>query len=667
MKHLFIIYFVCLLLIANIGKAQVSNPKTDSLLTVLKNTTQDTSKVNALTSIASEYYFLDAEMGLSYANKALVISKKINWNEGIAKSLCNMGINYSVIGEPDSAIYNLNNALQLSNNKQLRASIFKNLGVINVSKGNYPKSLEYSFEALKLYEDLHDETNIAHLQKNIGGIYYYTSDYKQALIYFNKALKNYTKLNSSNGKCKTLQNIGTLYNHINKDFIAITYFNEAQKILDQTKDKEGIVFNKYSLGVILLAANKFSEALQNIIEAKTIAKEIKNLRYEAASLMTEARIYKQQSEFKEGTEKTALLKKAEPVLFKSIEISKKTSNPLNLGKAYKLLSEIYSLKNEHKKAKELYVLYADLQDSILDLDTKETIKNIEDKRTIDLKNKEIEINKLTIDAKEKQKWYFIAGLILLFIIGALILIQSLNRKKINIKLNTLNTELDKSNKIKARFFSIINHDLRSPVSNIIHFLHLQKENPQLLNEENKKRLEIKIIDAAENLLNSMEDMLLWSKGQMEHFKPIPRIIILDDLFDELNKQFFNYQNVTCSFENRQHLQLITDVDYLKTIIRNLTSNAVKALTLTPNATIVWKATQQNNSICLSITDNGTEAKTEQFKALYNDDEVVGIKTGLGLHLIKDLAKAIDCKITVNIMENTGTSVLLLFETKKRHE
>jgi signal transduction histidine kinase len=133
------------------------------------------------------------------------------------------------------------------------------------------------------------------------------------------------------------------------------------------------------------------------------------------------------------------------------------------------------------------MLYADLQDSILDLDTKETVKNIEDKRTIDLKNKEIEINKLTIDAKEKQMWYFTAGLILLFVIGLLILIQSRSRKKTNIKLNLLNAELDQSNKIKARFFSIINHDLRSPVSNIIHFLHLQKENPQLLNEENKKR------------------------------------------------------------------------------------------------------------------------------------------------------------------------------------
>jgi signal transduction histidine kinase len=154
---------------------------------------------------------------------------------------------------------------------------------------------------------------------------------------------------------------------------------------------------------------------------------------------------------------------------------------------------------------------------------------------------------------------------------------------------------------------------------------------------------------------------------MEHFKPQPKPIIIDEVFEELNKQFFNYQNVTFIFENPKHLQLITDVDYLKTIIRNLTSNAVKVLATNENATIIWKAIEENNTICLSITDNGTDAKTEQFKALYNDDEVVGIKTGLGLHLIKDLAKAIDCKIKVDIIENTGTTVLLLFEIKKAIE
>ena len=57
--------------------------------------------------------------------------------------------------------------------------------------------------------------------------------------------------------------------------------------------------------------------------------------------------------------------------------------------------------------------------------------------------------------------------------------------------------------------------------------------------------------------------------------------------------------------------------------------------------------QENGNSFLSITDNGPGASSEQFKALYDEKEVIGIKTGLGLHLIRDLAKAINCKILVD--------------------
>ena len=49
---------------------------------------------------------------------------------------------------------------------------------------------------------------------------------------------------------------------------------------------------------------------------------------------------------------------------------------------------------------------------------------------------------------------------------------------------------------------------------------------------------------------------------------------------------------------------------------------------------------------------------EEFKALYDEKEVVGIKTGLGLHLIRDLAKAINCEIKVDSKVNEGTIITL---------
>jgi signal transduction histidine kinase len=52
--------------------------------------------------------------------------------------------------------------------------------------------------------------------------------------------------------------------------------------------------------------------------------------------------------------------------------------------------------------------------------------------------------------------------------------------------------------------------------------------------------------------------------------------------------------------------------------------------------------------------------SQEFKAMYDDTEVVGIKSGLGLHLIRDMAKAINCDISVDSKIDVGTTFILKF-------
>ncbi|MBC8112621.1 MAG: HAMP domain-containing histidine kinase [Verrucomicrobia bacterium] len=245
------------------------------------------------------------------------------------------------------------------------------------------------------------------------------------------------------------------------------------------------------------------------------------------------------------------------------------------------------------------------------------------------------------------------------IIGGLLFFQSRNRRITNQKLQILNAELIQANLTKTKFFSILNHDLRTPFSNLISFLQLQKESPEMMDEASKERIQDKTIAGAENLLASMEDILLWSKGQMENFKPEPKNITIRAVFEDIQKHFSSEEKVNIRFENPQNIQINTDENYLKTILRNLTGNAIKASYGTPDPVIIWKAGKLNNLNYLSITDNGTGAIQEDFKALYDDKEVVGIKTGLGLHLIRDLAKIINCRISVETNASSGTTFTLM--------
>src|SRR5690606_27825921 len=261
---------------------------------------------------------------------------------------------------------------------------------------------------------------------------------------------------------------------------------------------------------------------------------------------------------------------------------------------------------------------------------------------------------------KKQKWLLFGGIFLLSVVGGLLYYQNRMRQKHNQKLEKLNSELDEANRTKARFFSILNHDLRSPISNVIKFVRLQQNSNTPLDETTQERLGQQTVKSAEDLLNSMEDLLLWSKAQMQNFEPEFKKVDINEIYHDL-KFFFGRENsLEIIFENAENLTVNTDENYLKTITRNLTSNAIKALSEMPEAKIVWKAYKENNQTVMAISDNGPGGTDEQFQALYDEKYIVGIKTGLGLHLVRDMAKAINCTVKVNSELDKGTTILLYF-------
>ena len=251
---------------------------------------------------------------------------------------------------------------------------------------------------------------------------------------------------------------------------------------------------------------------------------------------------------------------------KAIETLKKASlNALTYDKESfvtinKKLSQSYAALGQWKEAYYYNEIYSEHNDEVMEQSANQSIANAEARYQNKTKQQEIKnlstenaIKNIQIEEAKQQRIFLISGIALVCIIGLLLMNQSRNRKKTNLKLQALNKELDEANKIKARFFSILNHDLRSPISNLIHFLHLQKENPELIDEETALRMQNKITTGAENLLSSMEDILLWSKGQMENFKPQFRKTVIAILFEETEKHFSNIENIEIVFENPENI------------------------------------------------------------------------------------------------------------------
>lgn len=633
----------------------------DSLSALVTTKKADTILADLYNQISYYYIYQNADSGILYAKKALAISKKINWQKGIGNACLQMGSHFTSKGAYDSSIYFFNVAIENFNaikETYFIARVYNELGIVNGNKGNYVEALDYFFKSLTIFENsknINAKSSLAGMYENIGTIYNFTGNYDKAIVYLEKGIAVLQQLQNKQIQIAlNFINIGTVYQKKNNSIKAIENFKKANAILANQKDYFTIAFLNSSWATTYLNNKNYTLSIaknQLALNAATISGD--------KELITSIHQNLGYAQFKSGsqTHNLKLSNAGFNNLLISLDFYKDLDNQEGLRKAYLYLSEFYSSKNDFKNAFLMHQQFTIYSDSIYNVKNKQSLQNLEDQRTIELNKKEIELNKLSLANKEKQKVIYLAAVLFLTFIGGSLFYQSSNRKKTNIKLQQLNNNLDEANKTKTRFFAILNHDLRGPVANLIQFLHLQKDSPEIFDEESKNRLQQRTILGAENLLTSMEDILLWSKGQMTNFKPVLKKINVSDLFTDTQKHFDSVDKVSIQFTHN-NLQIITDENYLKTIIRNFTGNAVKALEHTPNAAINWEAYQENNKTFLSITDNGPGASSDQLKALYNDKEVVGIKSGLGLHLIRDLATAINVVITNRSNYGNGTTFIL---------
>lgn len=661
MKRYFVIIFSFLLVFNSFSKN-----KTSLKIEKLKQkvtTADDTEKPYIYAEISKNYRHFNLDSCFHYAEKI----KKLYPEKSALYNSC-LSIYYSEKNNPEKAIQHSLEAIKgykkLNDTKNI-AYNYAVLGRIYQIKSDHVKASKYYFHSLKLLETEDDSLTRILIYKNLAFLFLDQKDHSKSLDYAFKAYAIASKIKSEEEIGFTLGVIGEIYRLQKKTTNSEKYFSKSYSIFSKNNNEYGMawVLTNWSL----LYEKELFKCYDMEMKAQKIWNEISprntmsianqyNIAYCFMDLYNNPKLLKKKPNLK--ITKNSALDSAEIYFNKSLSIAEETDNLQWIMYSSGSLSQIYYIKEDFSRYTENTNKYHKLKDSIFSQENKNEIARLESQKEIELRDKQIQLNKLTLEAKEKQKWYFISGILMLSIIGFLLFIQNRNRKKTNRKLQLLNTELDQANKIKAQFFSILNHDLRSPITNLIHFLHLQKDNPELMDEATKNRMQNKTISGAENLLSSMEDILLWSKGQMKNFKPEPKKITVHQLFEDNKKVFSGYQNIIFDYQYTDSLELFTDENYLKTIIRNLTSNAINVFTSAQNPTIIWKAWQENGKSYLSISDNGKGADSDRFKALYDDKEVVGIKSGLGLHLIRDLAKAIDCEITVDSKLNEGTTFIL---------
>lgn len=651
--YLLLAFLLCLQIHAQQGKREDA---ADSLITLLSAAPEDTNKVDLYRQIFNAYYDSKPNDCFKYAHEGLALARKINWKLGIAKLTNGLGLALSDTGNYALALKYFEESLSIST--ELKASVnvisvLTNIGRVHSINSDFPKATDFFLKGFDLAQKINSHQQIALVGTNLTSLYYNQRNYVKAEEYALMTIKSAEIARYPEAIGFSLMLLGEIKLKTGDTATSKDYYKKSYDLFD----KEGFSYlAAEALNAIAKVESNKKEALSVLLAAREIFDKtspnslasINNLDGIGTTYMS---LYTQEQD---QINRSNYLKKAKEYLERMIRRAKELNFMESLSNGLAHLSELeekqgnYSLALEYNKQN--YKIY----DSIYSQENKNKIAAIEGQREVAIRDKEIEINKLALSNQRKTQFVLIGGLVLLGIIGGLLYWQARTRKKTNTTLMVLNNELDEANKIKTKFFSILSHDLRSPVANLINYLHLQQQSPDLLDKDSSKAYTQKITSSAERLLENMEGLLLWSKGQMEQFKPAKRDIAISKLFADIENTFSGINAIKINFWDEQQLLVNTDEDYLKTIMRNLTGNAIKALHNKADALIEWRAWEENGKHFLSITDNGTGISDQQLNALNKDDSPIGIKSGLGLHLVRDMARAIACTISVHTTPGKGT-------------
>ena len=231
----------------------------------------------------------------------------------------------------------------------------------------------------------------------------------------------------------------------------------------------------------------------------------------------------------------------------------------------------------------------------------------------------------------------------------------------------LSNDLRNQLKSRNRFFSIIAHDLRGPVGNIMNFLDLLENEPELTEGERKDFMKT-IYTLSQSTYHLLLNLLEWASKSKNLSNTETEVLNLNKIISE-NLIFFKsaaaLKSIDVEFNQGTGVSLPGNKNMLKTIIRNLVSNAVK---FTPeNGRITISTSKADDKIRLQITDTGRGMDKNTLQLLHRFREGQTTQgtngeagSGLGLVLCNEFVDFHNGKLRFESEPGKGTTALVEF-------
>ncbi|WP_345949191.1 tetratricopeptide repeat protein [Mucilaginibacter sp. PAMB04274] len=646
---------VCLAL-TTVSRAQ----KTLSTLLIDYKFQKDSQRIVTVYEISEHYKYLKPDSATLYAQRGLLLSKKLNYSYGagiLNRLLGEIDMNQGKVAQAKLRFQSALNSFKAIGNPMGMASIYNDLGLLAGRQGKYKEATPLILQALTVFEKLKDTSGIIQCYIKLGSINLETERLDKALFYYHKGMVLARLYPKSNTVASLLNNIGSTYLKKNSYQKALIYFNEGLKTVadSQRIDVHMELLNNAS-GVYQKLGDK-RHALAYAHQALSLARRGNFREQEASILVTLSSLLRQNR-----PDSSIIL------LDRALKITRAIHQPYLRLDVYQGMVDLYKQNGRYKEAERILEARDVLKDSLFTLKQSKEIADLQS--SYDLARSTDKVQQLN---KNNVKINYYKNIILVIAIGVLISLifvlflyrktRNLNRELIQQKevLHQQKEELDKENNFKDKLFSIIGHDLRSPISTLVNLMEIAEEDE--LSAEEFQSLIPQLMGQSKVTLETLDKLLIWGKSKLKD--------------TTLNKSHFNakelitknialYQNaalqkgIRMSDNTPDELWLVADSAQVDFVIRNLLANAIKYTDNGGKIEVTANLNHPNGFNAIIINDNGVGIDDEAQQHIFERDNVSKDGTAqekgnsIGLMLCKEFVKENKGRIDLRSQLGRGT-------------
>ncbi|MCK6616722.1 MAG: tetratricopeptide repeat-containing sensor histidine kinase [Cyclobacteriaceae bacterium] len=673
-------YYTTLLLIlvtGTIGYTQ-QHPLTDSLEKSLNDKLHDTVRIKTLLELSQLYALSNFKKAETYALEGIQLADKIAIPGFRYKSLQNYALIKSLGGDFTTAIKNETEALEIAIGLADTTSIglaYSNIGNYYHEMGVYDEAYFYLTRSYRILQqgnkNASDSLYMNIALHNLGRVFKELGQYETALGHLRISNKISNLLNDKAGYAYFLDEVGDVKLRIHEYDSAVHYLlkatHEAKKLLQAEPGNIVVEVLPKSLSKIALAylyKQQYETALAYYDSAMNIHQATSNQFGIAEVELGRGMVFGRQGNFTE----------AERLMAKALAIAESINARLLQIKCHDQLSVLYEKRSEFQKALYHNRQHQQLKDSIFSQGMQQ--KFFRDQLRFETEAKDDQIASLMrieqMRASEIRKQEIIRNILVVVVALTAILLITVyrsgqRRKRINSlllqhqeEMEKRSQELEQLNKVKDKFFSIISHDLRSPVNALAGLLDLldkgaikPDELPMALKELRTR------FNHTRTLLNNLLD---WTLLQMDKLNLQATRISLHGLVEENIALLTSLHQKNIKLINNVSpvAYALADSNTINLVIRNLLTNALKFTN--DGGEIVIGAEEKNNEWVVSIKDNGIGMSAEVRKMLFDKINPYSTRgtanekgTGLGLILCKEFVEKNNGRIWVDSEEGKGST------------